>query len=94
MMAASFMHYGIIYGIKKDFEPSSSYFEKAVSILEKLGILYDLGETYFEYGLMCKRKGDKANARKFLQHSLNTFQKAGAEKYVEKVREEISKFSQ
>ncbi|MDI6916786.1 MAG: tetratricopeptide repeat protein [Thermoplasmatales archaeon] len=94
MIAASFMHYGIIYGIKKDFVKSFFYFEKAVSMLKKLGILYDLGETYFEYGLMNKHKGDDANAKKLLEKAMDSFQAAGAEKYVEKVREEISKFSQ
>lgn len=89
MIVGAYMHYGIIYKVGKDFEKSSFYFEKAVSILERLGIMYDMGETCFEYASMLKEYNHIAEAKEFFRKSLKVFKKIDAKEYIERVENEL-----
>jgi len=77
---------GIIYKAKKDYERSAAFFEEAISSLEELSIPFDVGEAYYEYGLMLQKKGDLENARAKFDKALAIFERLGADTYIEKVK--------
>ena len=91
MISKTYQHYGIIHKMKKEWDKSKIYFDLSAKILEELNIPYDLAETYFEFGLMYKEKGDKLNAKKYLSNALDIYKKIGAEKRIEKTEKLLSK---
>jgi tetratricopeptide (TPR) repeat protein len=47
---------------------------------------FDVGEAYYEYGMMLKKKGDTEGARAKFDKALAIFDKLGATTYIEKVK--------
>jgi hypothetical protein len=51
----------------------------------------ELGDTYSEYGLMWKKKGDLENAKTYLNNALAIYEKLNLGKHMEKTRDELGK---
>ncbi len=77
---------GMIFKAKKEYERSAALFEDAIFSLEELSIPFDVGEAYYEYGMMLQKKGDSDGARAKFDKALAIFERLGATTYIEKVR--------
>jgi adenylate cyclase len=88
-ISATYTNFGIIYKIKKDWNESVDYFNKARAICNELKTPYNLGNVLYEYGLMYKEKGDCEQAKRRLNESLEIFKDMNNKKMIEKVEKEI-----
>jgi tetratricopeptide (TPR) repeat protein len=50
---------------------------------------HELGDSYYEFGLMWKAKGDSEKAKEYLNKSLDIYEKLNLEKHMERVRKEL-----
>jgi len=81
---------GIIYREQNRWDESIEAFEKCIDIFNNMKIEnYYLGETYYNFALMWKAKGEPENAKTNFRNALDIFQKLRSEKYVEKVQAEL-----
>jgi len=78
--------FGIIYKEQMNWESSTDNFEESIKIYKEIGNEKELGDTYFEYGLMLKAKGDVQRAKDTLKESINIFKKLKLGKHSEKVK--------
>ncbi len=89
MIAAAYMHYGIIYKTKKKWKKSSKYFDESIKISQKIGIPYYVGEKHYEYAKMYKSKGDNINARKQFENALKYYKKLGNKEKIKEVKNKL-----
>jgi tetratricopeptide (TPR) repeat protein/KaiC/GvpD/RAD55 family RecA-like ATPase len=83
---------GMLFREQKNWQKSVEQFEKSLSGYKSLNAqkwhVYQFAELLYEYGLMHldrNQEGDREKARSLLNQALETFQKMGAKKDVEKV---------
>ncbi len=65
---------GTIHREQKKWKQSIENFESSIEILERIGEKHDLAESYYEFGSMWSKKGDKGEAGICLNKALKTFQ--------------------
>ncbi len=86
--AAMLLAKGMLAGAERNWDEAAACFEKAIAINRRYRLPYDEAKTLYEWGLMCAargRPGDRENAEKQLNSSLEIFQRTSATKDVEKV---------
>ena len=64
---------GIIYNFEKNWKISEDYFNESIKFLKQLNVPYEFGTVYMEYGKMLLNKGDKNEAKKCFEYSLEVF---------------------
>jgi tetratricopeptide (TPR) repeat protein len=77
--------YGMIYREQKKWNESIKNFEESIRIFKDIGMERELGNPYYEFGLMWKEKGNSEKAKEYLNKALDTFEKLKAIKSIEKV---------
>ncbi len=89
-ISSTYTNYGCIHRLKKDWDKAQNYFEKAMNMSEEFGTPYNLGNVFFEYGLMLKDKGDSNEADIKLNEALRIFKNLQNAEMVEKVKKELA----
>ncbi len=80
---------GIIAWAEKDYETACKEYEITIHGLKKIGNPpYDLGITYFRYGIVLKEKGDDKASRAF-EKAKNYFIEADAKLYLQKMKDYV-----
>jgi predicted ATPase len=80
---------GMIHREQKDWIQSIENFKENIKILQERGYVWHLGNSYFEFGLMWKEKGDIEKAKEHLNKALDIYEKLKMEKHLEKVKATI-----
>lgn len=91
-LSAIHRNYGTIYRFMEKWELSVENFEKSTSILVELDIPFELGYSYYEFGLMYRDKGDMERAKEYVGKALECFEKVGAKKRIEIIESEWDAF--
>jgi predicted ATPase len=77
--------YGMIYNEQKMWILSADNFEQSIKFFNNYNAKRELAESYFEFGLMWKAKGDVDKSQVHLNKSLEIFKNLRLDKWVEKV---------
>ena len=77
---------GMIFREQKKWKESIENFEENIKFLQEIGDKWHLGDSYYEFGLMWKIKGDDEKAKEYFGKSLDIFEKLKMEKHMGKVR--------
>ena len=93
MIANTHMVYGTAYKCRKEWEKSEEHFRKGIQTAEEAHDLDMLSQNYMQYALMHKEKGDRGNALKCFQKTLEVCKKLGSRELMEKAEKEIEKLS-
>jgi tetratricopeptide (TPR) repeat protein len=88
-ISSTYISYGTIYKLQKEWEKSKEYFEGALNICKEVGTPYYLADVLFEYGLMYKEKGDFKEANQKLSNSLEIYENLQNKMMVEKIKKEM-----
>jgi tetratricopeptide (TPR) repeat protein len=82
----------ILLNIADDHIPEAeNWIEQAIAADKKNGIMFQLGVDYALYAEIFKRKGDRSKAREKLGQAIEVLQECGADGWVEKYEEELTK---
>ena len=65
-------------GVTKQWEKAVHFFDESIMIRKELGMPYRLADGYYEFGLLYKEKGDKANAKNCFDKAREISQDIGA----------------
>lgn len=82
---------GILSKKLKDWESSEKFFKKAVKIYSQQGDRINEGEAYYEWGNMLILKKDINLAKNKLVKSKKILENIGAKKYINEIKEQLSK---
>jgi tetratricopeptide (TPR) repeat protein len=77
--------------MNRKWDKAIEYFQKSIELREEMNIPYRLADGYYEFGLMYKEKGDKRNARKYLNRSHKIFEKLGNQRLIETINHELKR---
>jgi tetratricopeptide (TPR) repeat protein len=80
---------GMIYRQQKKWKESHKNFEDTIKFYDAMGDNWHLSDSYYEFGLMWKDKGDFDNAKVYLNKALGIYEKLKMEKHMEKVKTEL-----
>jgi len=81
--------FGMIYSEIKDWESSIKSFEDSVKIFKEIEYPVNLGETYYEYAQMWKKKGEIKKAKEDLKLAFRIFDERNLDKKVERIKKEL-----
>jgi predicted ATPase len=87
--ASAFGRFARYYGEKKQWKESIEYHNKALKIVNEIGMIRSVGMINFELGLIYKEKGDVEEAKIHLNKALEIHEKFNLEKTAEKMREAL-----
>ena len=79
--------FGRIYREQNMWEESIKNFEYSIKTFIEIQNKSDLGDTYYEFGLLWKEKGDSIKAKEQFIKALDIFQQLKVDKKTEKVTE-------
>lgn len=82
---------GILSKKLKDWESSDKFFKKAIKIYSQQGDRINEGEAYYEWGNMLILKKDINLAKNKLVKSKKILENIGAKKYINEIKEQLSK---
>jgi predicted ATPase len=80
---------GMIYREQKRWKESIENFEYNIKILQEIGDNWHLGDSYYEFGLMWREKGDTEKAKEYLNKALDINEDLKLEEHVKKVKEAL-----
>jgi predicted ATPase len=83
---------GMIYKQQKKWKESSKNFHYTIKFYQEMGDNWHLGDTYYEYALMWKEKGDRDEAKVYLNKALDTYENLKMKKHMEKVKTTLNAF--
>lgn len=89
--AKAFIGLGDLCRKKNMFQESLNFFSQSISLLERIGGIYDLAEVYFQLGLTYKTIGEATESNMSFQKSLQLFSQMDAPNQVERVKQEMNK---
>jgi len=81
--------FGTLYRMQRRWDESIENFKESIRIAKSIGDEKDLGDTYFEFGLMWKAKGESEKAEEYLNKALTIYEKLNLDQYAEKVSKEL-----
>lgn len=93
MISSVYVHYGGMRRLQRRWRESEEYFERAISVLEKLGDEYALADAFFQFGKVYRDRGDVKRANIFFGKSKSIFGEIRSRDKVEKLRKEIEKLN-
>jgi predicted ATPase len=67
--------FGIIYGRQKKWNISIENFDDSIKLYQEIGNNRELGDTYYEYGLMLSSMDDSKSAKENLKRAVEIFRK-------------------
>ena len=88
--AETYKFMGILYTRTKEWDLASAYFEDCIHMSEKYKNPLLLGEAWYEYGVLCKEKGDIENAAECFNKALEVFKSVDADQDIEKTRQALA----
>jgi predicted ATPase len=88
-ISSTFVNYGSIHRLRKEWDKSAEYFEKSLKICTEVDAVYNIGDVLYEYGRMFKDKGDLAEAKVRLTKSSEIFKSIQNNEMLEKVLKEL-----
>jgi tetratricopeptide (TPR) repeat protein len=77
---------GMIYRQQKKWKESSENFQDNIKFYQEMADNWHLGDSYYEFALMWKEKGDSDNAKAYLNKALGTYEELEMQKHMEKVK--------
>jgi predicted ATPase len=77
---------GMIYRQQKKWKESNDSFKDHIKFYKEMGDNWHLGDSYYEFALMWKEKGDSDNAKVYLNKAFDIYEKLKMEKHMEKVK--------
>jgi predicted ATPase len=92
-LSISYINYGSIFRLQKDWMKAEDYFKKALTMCKELDTSYNLGYVLFEYGVMNKEKGETTQAREQLIQAHEIFVNLQNNDMIKKVEDELKTLS-
>jgi tetratricopeptide (TPR) repeat protein len=91
MIANTVMVYGMVYGLKRDWDKSKRYFESAINISIKINAPEMLAQNYFNYAFMLRDKGEREAAKSMLEKAIKIYTDLGNIIKVSTLKAELDK---
>jgi tetratricopeptide (TPR) repeat protein len=90
-MAEQLVELGKLYQTKGDFDKAIQYYENLLKIFRGMGNKNIEGSTLFVVGFIFETKGEREKALRYFEDALIIFTQIGAQKEIEKVKENIKR---
>ena len=88
-VSAAYRNLGVAFRFKEEWDSAEESFKEAETRLDKINSPFNSAHLNMEWGFMYANKGEKSKAKKHLKKAANVFEELGAQKYLEKVNEQL-----
>ena len=75
----------------KQMPEAQDLIKQAMELDKRNGMKFHLGRDYGLYAELCKRKGDLAKAREYLERTIEIYRECGADGWMAKAEEELAR---
>ncbi len=86
----SYLVYGVIHRLRREWASAASFFETALEIARELRIPSREGDILYEYGLLDRDRGEPGRSRERLEAASVIFQRLGAAARAERARDVLA----
>jgi len=89
-ISAAYRNLGMAFRFKKDWKSAGENYREAEIRLDKINSPFNTAHLHLEWGIMCKAKGSKKEAKNHLGKAAEIFEKLGAKKFLERTMEQLA----
>jgi tetratricopeptide (TPR) repeat protein len=89
-ISAAYRNLGTAYRFKEDWTNAEKNFRESEKKLDMINSPFNTAHLHLEWGVMCKMKKDKKEAKKHLEKAAETFKEIGAMKFLEKAETHLA----